>query len=241
MNLWRVIRDHPAFRTVWLTQSVSQLGDYMYVVTVAWLVAELTGSKAALAAVRTAGMLPVVVLGLAAGVWVDGSDRRRTLMACDAFRMALAGAFALLIWLQAVTFASLVCIAALFGAARAFFDPAYMAYVPQLLDRDDLVTANGLEYVGQRLLSVAGPGLGGLLVEAAGCALNVGLNALSFGIGVLGLWLSRPRLACNPPGRPSPAEFVRDLGSAFTYLRTRRDLCVCSCWGAPAICAKRPS
>ena len=220
----QVLRRFPAFRTVWLTQSVSQLGDQMYVVTLSWLVAELTGSEAAMAAVRTASMLPVVLFGLLAGAYVDRSNRQRLLILCDAVRIVGAGAFAMMIYFRVVTLGAVVAFAVFFGLVRAFFDPAYMAYVPQLVDREDIVPANGLQYIAQRTSSVVGPGVGGFLVALFGYPLNVALNAASFAVGALGMTVSRTLARPASPARASLRDLFQDIKSGVTYLLGKRQL-----------------
>lgn len=225
-GFWHVVRESPSFRTVWLTQSVSQLGDQMYVVALSWLVAELTGSKAALAAVRTATVLPLVVCGLVAGALVDRSDRRRVLIACDAIRALTTACFTLLVLSGSVNFGIILGVALVLGLARGFFDPAYMAYIPQLVDEDNLVPANGLGYLSQKAVSILGPGLAGIVIGVAGSTLNFGLNSLSFVAAAAGMVFSGWRHGTHSTRRPTRRGFITDICAGFAYVLSKRDLLI---------------
>src|SRR5258706_9478225 len=125
----RVLR-HKDFRYLFLGQSASVIGDRAVVVAIALFVTQRTGSATDLGLVLAAQTVPLVALLLFGGVWADRLPRHRIMLATDLARALLHGTLALLILTGAVRIWEIVVIEALFGAAQAFFQPAYSGLVP---------------------------------------------------------------------------------------------------------------
>ena len=107
-------------------------------------------------------------------------------------------------------------VSVVFGLAEAFFFPAYIASVPQIVPAEDLPSANSLTSLSWQLSGVIGPTIGALLVAAGGTPLAFGLDSLSFLISaacLIPLRIIRPpmQLAELPhPTRSSPIGDLRD-------------------------------
>lgn len=112
----------------------------------------------------------------------------------------------------------LAALAAIVGAANAFYLPTITAILPQLVPRDDLVDANALRSGSQLLAqSLIGPALGGLLVAAVGSGAAFALDAGSFGVSFLAL------LAIRARARPevSQQKLRRDLAEGLAYTKSQ--------------------
>src|ERR1700736_833234 len=120
----RVLR-HRDFRYLFLGQSASVLGGRVVVVAIALYVTQTTGSATDLGLVLGAQALSLVALLLFGGVWADRLPRHRIMIVTDVTRAALHATLAVLILTDAVRVWHLVVIEAMFGAAQAFFQPAY--------------------------------------------------------------------------------------------------------------------
>jgi MFS family permease len=186
--LWR----QPDFAKLWAGQSVSQLGDQVTVVALPLLaLGVLHASAAGVALLVTLSRLAFLPLGLPAGVWVDRLGRRRVMVAADVLRALALLSLPVAAVSGVLSYAQLALVALLLGVGTVFFEVAYPSYVPGLLRRlgrdDGLLAANTRLELSRSTAAVAGPGVAGLLVGAAGAVAAVFVDALSFVVSVLSL------------------------------------------------------
>ncbi len=138
-GLW----THPDFRRLWAGQTISRFGSHIGEQALrftAIYVLQATGGQLALLA--TCAIAPSFVFGLLAGVWVDRLRRRPLLIASDIGRAALLFAIpALFLWGQ-LGINWLYLVAALTGTLTILFDTAYQAFVPTIVQREQLGEAN---------------------------------------------------------------------------------------------------
>jgi MFS family permease len=206
-RLLRAFR-HRNYRLYFLGQGISLIGTWMQGLAQSWLIYRLTGSSLALGGVNFAGQLPVLVLAPLGGVLADRLDRRRLLVLTQAASILPALVLAALTLAGAVEPWHVFALAALLGAVNAIDIPARQAFVMELVGREDLANAIGLNSSMFNGARVVGPALAGLLVGAAGEGVCFLLNAASF-LAVL-VCLAR----MDTP--PSPAG---GSGSALTHIR----------------------
>ena len=207
------------FRLYWLGQSVSLVGDGIYLVTVAWQVYALSNSPTALAIVGISETVPLLVFVLVGGALADRLDRRKLLMVGAAIPGAAVSILAGLAAGGRLELWHVWAISAAVGLGRSIFGPASGAFVPQLVAPELLVQANSLGQVVRPLaMTLAGPALGGLLVGTFGFATAFAVDAGSFVFAVatlLGI-SSRPR-----PRRDVRTGLLADLREGFSYVRTQ--------------------
>jgi hypothetical protein len=106
--------------------------------------------------------------------------------------------------------AGVVVLSAAFGAVDAFFDPAYTAIMPQLVESELRPSANSLSELSRRLSRLVGPALGALIVALAGVAAAFAVDAATFGASALGM-LFVSRRARTAVDREESASALRDL------------------------------
>src|SRR5215207_8819627 len=95
MSPWAPLR-HTVFAALFAAQLGSNIGSFFQAVAAAWLMGDLTSSPTLVALIQTASLLPVLVLGLLAGALADITDRRKLLIATQAWMVMCAGALAAL-------------------------------------------------------------------------------------------------------------------------------------------------
>jgi MFS family permease len=213
----RVLR-HPDFRYLFLGQSASIIGDRVVVVAIALFVTQTTGSPTDLGLVLGAQSLPLVALLLFGGVWADRLARHRIMISTDLARAALHAALAALIFSGAVRIWQLVVIEAAFGAAQAFFEPAYSGLVPQTVPEELIQDARALTEFMADLAFLVGPALATALVLGVGAGEAFAFDAATFVLSALLLTRVRPR----PRGdaRP-PAPVIHELRAGWREVRSR--------------------
>lgn len=177
---------HPPFALLIFGQGVSQIGDAAIRIALIIFVVQLTGSATALGIVTASFMLPNIVTFFFSGMVVDRLRRRTVMIASDMIRTVLTVALALLATVRP-PLAAIAVIYALFGVSDAFFQPAYRAYLPQILGQDELYAANAMDTSARRAGLILGPVLGVLLVHNWGPASAFWADAASFAVSVLTL------------------------------------------------------
>ena len=178
----------------------------MQSVAQAWLVLRLSNSAMALGVVAFAGFMPVVLVGLFAGVVVDRVDRRRLILAAQVLLMMSAFVLAGLTWAGVVRVEHVIILAALNGLVSSFDMPGRQAFVVEMVGKEDLSNAiamNSMIFNGARMV---GPAVAGLLIAVIGVAGCFLLNGLSFLAVIWGL------LEMDIPARER-----RDLGAAMMH------------------------
>lgn len=186
---------HRAFALLWCGQFLSRVGDTVLYVALPWLVYDITGSAVAMGSVVLLQNLPTLALLLVGGVAVDRFPRQRVMLASDALRGVAVIVIAALIARGEIQLWHLQAMAVVFGAASAFFRPAYSSIVPQLVPKEELVPANSLTSGSGSLAQVAGPMLGAMLVAAGGTSVAFAFDAATFGISALCLLAMRTHFA----------------------------------------------
>ncbi|HEX7842046.1 MAG TPA: MFS transporter [Kofleriaceae bacterium] len=202
------------FRRLFLASVVSLAGDWFSFVAVAGLVTELTGRPGAPAFVYAATVLPVFAASPIAGALADRFDRKRILVIADLVRVPIALALCLAAWWRSTALAIIAVTALAVGAS--FSDPIASAATPNLVDADELASAQSLMGAVWGSMLLVGAGIGGLVAEIFGRQAAFTVDAASF---LASAWLirgiRRPMQQAAPKGQESGS--VRD---ALGYIRT---------------------
>jgi MFS family permease len=188
------------FALLWVGGLISMTGDWFLIVGLPVEIYRLTGSTLAIAGIPVAFLVPSILFGSVAGVYVDRWERRRLMVAVNIILalllIPLLGLEALGPWIAyVVLFAQ--------SAVEQLFTPAEVAIVPNLLEGGDeeLVTANALTGVSRHLSRLVGPAIAGIAVAVGGLTLVALLDGASFLIAAALIALIRYR----PPPRPMHA------------------------------------
>ena len=193
--------------------TVSLAGDGIYAVAMAVAVLHVAGTASALAAMAVANLVPRVAFGLLGGVLADRTGRRAVLVVADLVRLVVVGVLGVLFLLGSPPLWVLLALVAPLGAASGAAAPAFSALLPDLVDEDELVAANGLlGGVSPLAQMVVGPVLGGVLAsQDVGVALLV--DSATFAVSAACVLLLRPPALHHPAARPLPwAHFREGLG-----------------------------
>ncbi|GIG61688.1 MFS transporter [Longispora fulva] len=164
------------FRLLLTGQFLSSLGDWLLVVAAPFYVWQLTGSALATGLAIAAEMVPALLLGPVAGVFVDRWDHRAVMIAADVLR---AGATGLLLCVHSADQVWVIYVAlALESSFSQFFLPARQALIPALVGRGTaLVSANSLGAFVSGTIRLVGAPLGGALYAVVGFGPVIGVDA----------------------------------------------------------------
>lgn len=182
MNYTGVFRSlqHRNFRIFFIGQLVSLHGTWMQSVAQSWLVYRLTESGFMLGLTGTATLLPALIFGLFGGALADKFSRKKLLIVVQTLAMLQALLLAVLTLMGWITPWLIVGLALLLGLIQALETPIRQAFVAQLVPRESLHNAIGLNSSMFHLARFAGPATAGFLVAWFGEGLVFGINAISF-------------------------------------------------------------
>jgi MFS family permease len=183
----------------------------------AWQVYALSNAPSALAVVGIAMTIPTIAFLLLGGAISDRLDRRRIMLSADLLRGVAVGVMALLSLTGALELWHVVGLVAVYGVGTAFFAPAFDAIVPDVLPPESLGQANSLDqFVRPLALRLAGPALGGVLIDLIGVGPAFALDAASFVVSALAVFAMRTRRSTAPA---TGGSLTGDIRTGFRYIR----------------------
>lgn len=173
---------HRDFALLWWGGLVSVAGDWMLMAVLPYVVYVRTGSTVATAGMTIAQLLPGILLGSAAGVLVDRCDRRRVLVVTNALQAVVVLALLLagdeLLWVVYV-------VAGAQSTLASFSMPAEHSLLPELVPAAELVAANALNALNNRIGRLTGLPLGPLVFAFGGLSAVAVADALSFAVAAV--------------------------------------------------------
>ncbi len=208
----------PNFRRAYVASAVSQVGDAFQFVALMWF-AVATGGPLGVIAVRIGNSLPALLLGLQGGVAADRWNRRRTMIAADLVRAAVLLTAAVAGMAGELPLWALVPVGFALSTATSYFTPAFGAFLPSLVGRENVQRANALVSATSNVLNVSGWALAALLLSFVSVGSFFALNAASYVVSAALLWRIRTR-----PVAASKAADPPQLLDGFASLRVRPGL-----------------
>ncbi len=179
--------QHRPFALLWAGQVTSRLGDSIYTIALAWWVLKETGSAFTMSTVVLAAFAPMLLFVLVGGVLGDRVSRLRVMFAADVIRGGVALVLAMMAAAGLLELWVLYAGSVVFGFAQAFFQPAYVAVVPELTPEELLPSANALTALSMQLATVVGPAIGAATIALGGVAIGFALNGASFIVSAMTL------------------------------------------------------
>jgi predicted MFS family arabinose efflux permease len=216
-----LLRRNPDFTRLYVAQLASFAGDWFATVALLGLALEATGSSglaALVLALQTGGFAAASPL---AGILADRIDRRRLLVVTDLARIPVALLFLLAhdsgsLWIAFVA-------VLLLAVGAAIFEPTSSASLPNLVDRDDLPTANVLIGSAWGTMLALGAALGGIVAVTLGREAAFIVNALSFLVSAALIVGIRRPLQQPRDAEPARGSALTDaIATAYRFVRPRR-------------------
>lgn len=228
-----------AFRRYWTGQTVSLMGDQISAIAIPFVAVISLHADATQVGVLTAlPWLPSLLFALPAGAWVDRYARRRaTMIAADLGRAALLAGLPVAYWLGVLSIAQLYVVAFAVGTLNVLFSVCNPGVFVGVVPEERYVDGNSLIHGSRALSFVAGPSLGGLLVQLLTAPVAVLADALSF-LGSA-FFLTRIRPPEAPPSAKERGALVAGLRFILRSDVVRASLAAVSvvnffnCWCSP--------
>ena len=219
---FRALRTHN-YR-LWMSGAiVSNVGTWMQRVAQDWLVLTVLTDHSAVALGITTGLqfAPMLLLAPIAGVLADRMPKRRLLMMTQAAMGSIGLLLGVLVVTDTVRLWMVYALAFALGTAAAVDAPARQAFVSEMVPREDLSNAVGLNSASFHGARIVGPALAGLLIALVGTGPVFLLNGASFLAVIVSLSRMRVR-ELTPP--PTAARGRGQMRAGLQYVRRRPDL-----------------
>jgi len=181
------------FRLFWAGESISEVGNSVTIVVIPLVAIDTLHTSTFIVTLLTAMVwLPWVIIGIPAGAWVDRLPPGPVMLASDAISVAVYASVPVAAWCGVLTVAQLIAVTLIAGAATVFFNSAYQVLLPGVVDEADLTEANAKLLGSREVAQIGGPGLGGLLAQAAGPVTGLLADAVSFAVSFCCLTAMQP-------------------------------------------------
>ncbi|MEU6554437.1 MFS transporter [Streptomyces sp. NPDC046915] len=176
------------FRRLWVGQTASQLGEHASLVVLPlFAVLTLHADAGQLGTLRAVGQVPILLLSLFAGAWVDRWRTRTLMVLADAGRALALGAAAVAGLLGGLGLPALLVVAFVVGALSVFFDVAYQTSLVRLVKHDQLVRGNSALEGSRSAAQMGGPALGGASVSELSAPIAAAFSAVFFALSFLSI------------------------------------------------------
>jgi MFS family permease len=208
---------HPAFRRLWLGNSLGFIGFQLTAVAVPVQVFELTGSSFWVGMLGLVGLVPLVLFGLWGGAVADAVDRRRLLLGSSLLLWACTGGLLVAAMTGLASLPLLLGLVAVQAAGFAVASSTRGAIVPRVLPASLVPSANTLSFTASNLGMVLGPLLAGLILARWSFAVAYAADLAIFTIALY----AALRLPPIPPSGPPVTPGLRSVVEGLAFIATR--------------------
>jgi MFS family permease len=189
-----LLHRHRDFRLLWIGETISRFGSATSSVALPLIaISMLQATTFQVGLLTAAAWAPWLLIGLPAGAWVDRVRRRPIMLTSSVASLMLFAAVPVAALAGLLTIRFLLAVAILAGASTVLFQTAYTAYLPSLIDPADHAEGNAKLHGSASAAQIAGLGCGGLVVQLAGPANALFIDAATFVVALACLTAIRHR------------------------------------------------
>ena len=212
-SLWRDRR----FRTFWIGETLSQFGDRISELALPLIAVVLLDASPTQVGLLTAAVWGPNLVSLFVGSWVDQQPRKRVLLVvADLARAAVLATIPLAYAVDALTLVHLYVVALLAGLGQVLFSTAYPPFFVALVPRDRFLDANSKLSASRSASFIAGPAVGGALVQALTAPVAILVDALTFVASAF--QIGRVRVEEAPVENPHGHSLLRRAREGLVYV-----------------------
>lgn len=228
-----LLRRHRDFRLLWCAETAGRFGASVTGVSMPLVaVSELDAGTFEVGLLSGAAWFPWLLVGLPVGAWVDRLPRRPIMLVAAGASLVLFLGVPLAAWCGLLSLGLLVGVALLTGTAAVFFQTAYTAYLPSILDPADQSEGNAKLHGSASAAQIAGLGSGGLVAQAAGAVNGMLVNAATFAVSLLCLRGIRYREPARPRSAGRGGSMAREVVEGLRLVARDRWLRTLTLFGA---------
>jgi MFS family permease len=214
------LRRYPAFRRLFLGQTISTFGSEIAAVAAPFQLYELTHSTLQVGLLSLCELFPLLTLTIVGGAIADAVDKRRLLLVTEVLLALVAGGFAFNASLAQPRVWAIYVLVTLAMSVFSLGVAGMNSVIPRLVEQDELTAAVAIENVYGSTTNVAGPALGGALIALLSLRGAYVLDAATFAASLWSVW----RLPALPPAHDADRPSVRTIAEGFRFVRSKKVL-----------------
>jgi MFS family permease len=176
----------------WAGLLISNAGSQMQVWAIFWHLRDLSTDPIVVSGIGLAKFIPILVFALLGGLVADTFNRRTIAIVTQVMMTVIAIVLGLLTNTGLISLWQIYLLVGIQSIAISFDSPARQSLIPNLVPRDQLPSAFGLQSIAANVGAVIGPALSGLVIAALGLQWVYWINAVSFAAVILALVLMGP-------------------------------------------------
>ncbi len=213
-----------SFLHLWSSQFLSQITINLLSFLVLVRLFEVTHSTLATSFLWIAYALPALIIGPIAPAVIDLSDKRKVLMTSNILQGLIIFSYALLY--QKTIFLSYGAVF-LYSFVNQFYVPAEAASLPRIVDKKNLVQANGIFFITQQSCLVVGFAIAGILGEVIGFQTTLLMASILLGVAFFNTHFLKPMKSSESiPLNPEEAisKFYNEIAEGFRFILRNREI-----------------
>ena len=211
------LRRYPAFRRLFIGQTISTFGSEIAAVAAPYQLYQLTHSTLQVGLLSLCELFPLLTLTIAGGAIADAVDRRRMLLITETLLALVALGFAANAALPEPRVWAIYVLTTLAMSVFSLGVAGMNTVIPRLVEPHELLTANAIENVYGSTTNVAGPAVGGLLIAVLGLKGAYLLDAATFAGSLWSIWRLPALRPLHDVERPS----LRTIKEGFRFVRRK--------------------
>ena len=214
------LRRYPAFRRLFIGQTISTFGSEIAAVAAPFQLYQLTHSTLQVGLLSLCELFPLLTLTIVGGAIADAVDRRRLLLVTEVLLALVATGFAVNASLDEPQVWAIYVLVTLAMSVFSLGVAGMNSVIPRLVAREELTAAIAIENVYGSTTNVAGPALGGALIALLGLKGAYLLDAATFSASLWSVWRLPPLPAAHDAERPS----FQTIAEGFRFVRQKKVL-----------------
>jgi MFS family permease len=214
------LRRYPAFRRLFVGQTISTFGSEIAAVAAPFQLYQLTHSTLQVGLLSLCELFPLLTLTIVGGAIADAVDRRRLLFVTEFLLALVAVGFAVNASLAEPRVWALYVLVTLAMSVFSLGVAGMSSVIPRLVEQHELAAANAIENAYGSTTNVAGPALGGVLIAILGLRGAYLLDAATFAASLWSVW----RLPPLPPAHDAERPSLRTIAEGFRFVRQKKVL-----------------
>jgi MFS family permease len=214
------LRRHPAFRRLFIGQTISTFGSEIAAVAAPFQLYQLTHSTLQVGLLSLCELFPLLTLTIVGGAIADAVDKRKLLLVTEVLLAFVALGFAFNASLEQPRVWAIYVLVTVAMSIFSLGVAGMSSTIPRLVGEDELTAAIAIENVYGSTTNVAGPALGGVLIAVLGLKGAYLLDAATFTASLWSVW----RLPALGPAHGAERPSLRTIAEGFRFVRKKKVL-----------------
>lgn len=198
-------------------QTISNIGDQIYLIALPWLVYELTQSSFDMGTISAINALPEIIFAIFMGVFIDRYDKKKIMLIACIIEFILIALIPILSYLNLLNIYYIYVIGFLYSTTTLVFLITYRSSIPLLVEKSLLVKVNSMIQISLTIIKMTGPILAGILITNFGVVNALMIDSLTFLVLLVSITLIKiPSLKVSDGVKTTIKQDIKD-GFKYTF------------------------